>query len=247
MTTTVNVPTCNYSSYKLSAPYDPDLQMEFNSQINSDFKNRDDSSECSICQKNMLQIGYSSDLYNCSSCLGFSSGTGYSGKYRITSQTWGCDTCATVVAPVSYYETQGSQIASPEQLKQYLNDLTYKNNVDVEWNSLTDCEQGTVTKSLCINQSIPSFSMIVPRPDQGPPNPQASSGLGPGEIAGIVIGVVLFLVIIGYFVWRWWKSTHIQLGEYPNAQLELEDFPHDEKVAYSANPLWRQGRNHRKK
>jgi hypothetical protein len=187
----------------------------------------------------MLQLGYSTDLYECSSCLGFSNGTGYSGRYPITSQTWGCDTCATVVAPVSYYESEGSVLASAEQLQQYLNDLTYKNNVDVKWSSLTDCEQGTVIKNLCINQSIPSFSMIVPPPNQGPANPQSSSELSAGAIAGIVIGVVVFLIIIGYLVWRWWKSTQIQLADYPNAVLELEDFADgDQNVSYTPNPTW---------
>jgi ribosomal protein L37AE/L43A len=162
----------------------------------------------------MLQIGYSSDLYNCSSCLGFSSGTGYSGRYRITSQTWGCDTCATVVAPVSYYETQGSQVASPEQLKQYLNDLTYKNNVDVKWSSLSRCQKGTTVKNICINKDIPIFSINVPQQNEGPANPQPSSGLSSGILATIIIfsiiGFVLLLFIAYAFVF-WKKYGRISL------------------------------------
>ena len=81
--------------------------------------------------------------------------------------------------------------------------------------------------------------MIVPPPNQGPANPQSSSeGLSPGAIAGIVIGVVLFLIIVGYLIWRWWRSTHIQLGDYPNAVLEIDGLDDDEKVSYTPNPAW---------
>ena len=204
MSKTVNVPTCNYSSYKLSSPYDTDLQIKFNSKLISDFKNRDDNKNCSMCQENMLELGYSTDLYNCSNCLGLSSqGTGYSGNYPILTQTWGCDTCATVVAPVSFYESNGSDItvAPPDKLELYLTDLTYKNKVDDMWLSASSCDKGVAIKDICINPSINNFTINVPPQNQGPANPQASSGLDTWMIALIVIAV---LIVVGGVVWYFW-------------------------------------------
>jgi len=202
MSTTVNVPTCNYSSYKLSSPYDTDLQLQFHSKLLSDFKNRDDNNNCSICQENMLELGYSSDLYNCSNCLGLSpQTTGYSGNYPILTQAWGCDTCATVVAPVSYYESSGT-VAPPDKLELYLTDLTYKNKVDTMWFSASSCDKGTTIKNVCINPSISTFSINVPPQNQGPSNPQESaSGLEPWMIALIVIAS---LIAVAGLVWYFW-------------------------------------------
>ena len=213
MSTTVNVPTCNYSSYKLSAPYDPDLQTQFNSQLNSDFKNRDDSGYCSICQQNILDLGYSNDLYECSSCLGFSNGNN---NYPLLSQAWGCDTCATVVAPVSYYESEGAVVASAEKLKQYLNDLTYKNNVDVKWSSLSRCQKGATVKNICINKDISTFSINVPPENQGPANPQSSSGLSSGILAIIIIFSILGFILLLFIAYgfAFWKKYLYNVRNY---------------------------------
>ena len=207
MNTTVNVPTCNYSSYKLSSPYDTDLQLQFHSKLLSDFKNRDDNNNCSICQENMLELGYSSDLYNCSNCLGLSpQTTGYSGNYPILTQAWGCDTCATVVAPVSYYESSGT-VAPPDKLELYLTDLTYKNKVDTMWFSASSCDKGTTIKNVCINPSISTFSINVPPQNQGPSNPQESaSGLEPWMIALIVIASLIAVGAFIYWFLRVYKS-----------------------------------------
>ena len=158
----------------------------------------------------MLQLGYSSDLYDCSSCLGFSSGTGYSGRYPITSQTWGCDTCFTVVAPVSYYESESTAVASPEKLTQYLNDLTYKNNVDVKWSLLSRCQKGATVKNICINKDISTFSINVPPENQGPANPESSSGLSAGILATIIIcSIIGFILLVfiayGFLFWKKYK------------------------------------------
>lgn len=206
----VNVPTCTYDQYKVKAPYDSDLQMAFNSQINSDFKARDDNNSCSICQRNMGQIGYSTDLYNCSNCIGFSSATGYTGNYPLLSKAWGCDTCEIVVAPVSYYESKNNNasqitLASPDKLVEYLNDITYKGKVDILWASATSCEKGSAVKDICINPSIPNFSITVPPQNQGPPNPQSgSSGLSDKMIVLItaLILVFIFIVNVSYFLIR---------------------------------------------
>jgi len=205
MSTTVNVPTCNYTEYKFTSPYDPDLQTTFNNQITSDFKNRDDSNSCSMCQQNMSQLGYSNTLYDCSTCMGFSNSSNPT-NYPLLSQAWGCDTCATVVAPVSYYESIQNnqspvQMAGADKLEQYLNDLTYKNNVDVKWASSSWCDKGTTIKSLCINSSIPSFSMNVPPQTQGPATPTASSEF---PVWAIVLIVVVGLIFIGGLVWYFW-------------------------------------------
>ena len=207
MSTTVKVPTCNYSSYKLSAPYDVDLQTQFNSKLNSDFNNRDDSGYCSICQENMLEVGYSTDLYNCSSCLGFSEANN---NYPLLSQAWGCDTCTTVVAPVSYYESNGSEVPSAEKLTQYLTDLSYKNKVDTKWSSLSRCIKGTTVKNICINKDISTFTINVPPENQGPANSN-SSGLSTGILATIIIcsiiGFILLLFIAyGFLFWK--KYVH---------------------------------------
>ena len=208
----VNVPTCTYDQYKLKAPYDTDLQIAFDSEINSDFKARDDNNSCSICQKNMGQIGYSTDLYNCSNCIGFSSATGYTGNYPLLSKTWGCDTCETVVAPVSYYESKKNNtseitLVSPDKLVQYLNDITYKAKVDMLWESATSCDKGSAVKNICINPSIPNFSITIPPQNQGPSNPQvgSSSGLSDKMIVLIIalILVFIFIVNVSYFLFRY--------------------------------------------
>jgi hypothetical protein len=155
-----------------------------------------------MCQENMLELGYSTDLYNCSNCLGLSSqGTGYSGNYPILTQTWGCDTCATVVAPVSFYESNGSDItvAPPDKLELYLTDLTYKNKVDDMWLSASSCDKGVAIKDICINPSINNFTINVPPQNQGPANPQASSGLDTWMIVLIVIAVLI--VVGGLIYW----------------------------------------------
>jgi len=250
MSTTVNVPTCDYTEYKLIPPYDSDLQTQFNNQLNTDFTNRDDSNACAVCQQNMANIGYSSDLYNCSSCLGFSNNSTYSGSYPKLSKTWGCDTCAAVVAPVSYYESvqnnQSSvQLAGADKLQQYIDDLTYQGSVNTLWSSLSSCEQGTVIKSICINSSIPSFSMNVPPANYGPSNPYSSStSLSAGAIAGIVIGCVVFVLICGYFFWRWWKSRNQVVDQkYPDAVVEnpqpqAEEGDDEKGVVYQRNPAF---------
>ena len=219
MSTTVNVPTCNYTEYKLLSPYDSDLQTAFNSSLNSDFKNRDDSNNCLMCQQNMSQLGYSSDLYNCSSCLDLRAGTGYSGKYPILTQTWGCDTCATTVAPVSLYESGSDTltVASADKLQLYLTDLTYKGKVDSNWSSSSPCVKGETVKSICINPSIPSFSMNVPPVSQGPSNPTSSGGLSTGAIVGIVIGSIIgfiFLLFIVYAILFWKKYVSNKIRNY---------------------------------
>ena len=208
MATNVSVPTCSYDQYKLKAPYDSDLQMAFNSQISSDFKGRDDNNSCSICQRNMGELGYSSDLYNCSKCIGFSSGTGY--NYPLLSKAWGCDTCETVVAPVSYYESKKNNaseitLASPDNLVKYLNDITYKGEVDMLWASASSCDKGSAVKGICINPLIPTFSMTIPPQNQGPSNPgSSSSGLSDKTIVLITLLILVFIFIlnVSYYLVR---------------------------------------------
>ena len=206
MSTTVNVPTCNYSSYKLKGPYDTDLNISFNSQLLSDFKNRDDSNACSMCRQNMLELGYSSDLYECSNCLGFSNIT--SPTYPLTSEAWGCDTCATMVAPVSFYESNlnnhsSISLAPADKLEQYLNDLTYRNSVDTAWVSASSCDKGSAVKDICINPLIPNFSINIPPENQGPANPEASEEFPVWAIILIVLVGVGIVVWLGWYFWPW--------------------------------------------
>jgi hypothetical protein len=154
----------------------------------------------------MGELGYSTNLYNCSNCIGFSTGV----VYPLLSKAWGCDTCETVVAPVSYYESKKNSmsqitLASPDNLVNYLNDITYKGEVDMLWASATSCEKGSAVKDICINPLIPTFSMTVPPQNQGPSNPvTSSSGLSDKMIVLITLLIltVIFIVNVSYYLVR---------------------------------------------
>ena len=194
--TTISVPTCGEADFKLLAPYDQDLQSAFQAELGT-LQSQIEPNTCD-CQDGAQDLGYSQTLRTCTECFA---------TLPNLAHAWGCDTCANVVAPVSFYEQKS---ATPNKIQQYLSDPTYARSVDTAWSAASNCQRGAVVKSYCIVSA--SFDLNIPAPPPPPtPTPTPSppiptpvplppaedaSGLSSGAIAGIVVGIFFFILIL---------------------------------------------------
>ena len=151
---TYQIPTCGVD-FKNFVPYDIDLKNAFNQKLQVERSNIE-KNNCN-CGSNITNLGYTADLSNCAECIGFTDSS-WETKYPILAQTWGCDSCEKIVAPISYYNNV--DVATPDQIKQYLTDSNYKSQVDNLWSTLKMCQQGQVVKKACVDNNIYTIKII---------------------------------------------------------------------------------------